>query len=271
MGRRPKIWSINARSSKSRWHMSGYKKCTNDIAEFDIDKLELLPFTQSKKHITNPRWQRTNAPIDNFLMDQVGRDYDEVFSELTEKIPKKYQHRHCVNLADYKMPSSFHPSLKRWFFNDYSHRRDDPTDGFYVDLDTNTLGFIEKIGKYAIQKEEREKPAYKPFDLEKFKIRVDYAQNYVFQQLLTYEDFEKEAKIMRHCIRSYWWVCTHLSSKRSIWSLTEGDKKALTIELSDSIITQARGLYNRKATEDEKLAVTKWAAWLKLTIAEYAF
>jgi hypothetical protein len=271
MGRRPKIWSINAYSSKSRWCFSGYKKCTNEIAEFDIDKLELLPFRQSKKHINNPRWQRTNAPIDNFLMDQVGRDYDEVFSELTEKIPRKYQHRHCINLSDYKMPNSFHPSVKRWFFNDYSHRRDEPTDGFYVDLETRTLGYIQGVGKYAMAEIERAKPVFQPFSLNMFKIRYDYGKNYVFQQLLTYEDFEHEAAKMRHCIRGYWYQCTTLYNETSIWSLSNQKEKVLTIEVRKGEIRQVRGLCNRKAVENEKAAVERWAKWMKLTVWEYAF
>jgi hypothetical protein len=271
MGRRPKIWSINACSYKSRWCFSGYKKVTNDISEFDFEKLDLLPFNESKRHIINSRWQTTNAPIENFLMDQIGRDYDEVFSELTGKIPRKYQHRHCINLTDYKMPKSFHPSVKRWFFNDYSHRREEPTDGFYVDLETRTLGFIQAIGKYAMAEIERVKPVFQPFSLNMFKIRYDYGQNYVFHQLLTYVDFEQEAAKMRHCIRSYWYNCTAVKNETSIWSLSIQKEKILTIEIRKGEIRQVRGLCNRKANENEKAVVERWAKWMKLTVWEHAF
>jgi PcfJ-like protein len=266
MGRRPKIWNIRMR--KHGGLMIDPERTTKEIAKFDTEKLELLPFKQSFR-CNRGYCAGVRTPIDSFLMNQIGRDYDEVYSELIQNIPKRLRER--VALKEYKMPSSFHPSVSQWFLKDCAWYRNEAADGFYVDLATNTLGFVEKIGKHTLNEEVKTKPAYKPFELEKFKIRCDYGQNFVFQQLLTYDDFVKEATKMKHCIRTYWLLCVDMDYKKSIWSLTVGLEKKLTLEVSGKMIVQVRGIHNRRADEFEKMVIQKWAVWLKLTISDYAF
>ena len=264
MGRRPNIWNIRTRGCRgsSSW-VSGYTKQTKEIAKFDIEKLELLPFVESKKYVDAYRWRHLRTPITHFLRNQVGRDYDEVYSELVKQIPKKM--RHCIDIYQYKMPSSFHPELSRWYLNDREGY------GFFVDLDTRVLGYVERIGRRQILEEERAKPVYQPFRMDMFKIKCPYGQNFVFKQLLTYEDFEAEAATMKHCIRSYWSRCTDFPNKTSIWSLSHSNCKILTIQIVDNQLVQIRGQYNRKASDEEKKGIEQWTKWLRMSISEYAF
>jgi PcfJ-like protein len=271
MGRRPNIWNIRTRGCRgSNSWVSGYTKQTNEISKYDIEKLELLPFIESRKFVDHYRGRHLRTPIDRFLRDQVGRDYDEVFSELVNHIPKKLHH--CLSMESYKMPSSFHPSETRWYLNSFAYRfnHGEPF-GFFVDLETRVLGYVERIGRKYINEEEREKPVSQPFRLDTFKTRYDYSDNYVFKQLVKYADFEVEAAKMKHCIRSYWSRCTNLAEKTSIWSLSIRNHKTLTIQITNNQIVQVRGLSNRRATETEQIVITQWAIWLKLTILEYAF
>jgi hypothetical protein len=143
--------------------------------------------------------------------------------------------------------------------------------GFFVDLETRVLGYIERIGRKHITEEERVKPVYQPFSMDSFKIRYDYSQNFVFKQLKEYSEFEAEAAKMKHCVRGYWSHCTEFERKTSIWSLSNRAEKILTIQLIDNKVVQVRGLYNRRATEEEKKVIEHWAGWLKLTVSEYAF
>lgn len=271
MGRRPNIWNIRTRGCRgsSSW-VSGYTKQTDEISKFDIEKLELLPFVESRKYVDNYRYRHLRTPIHHFLRDQVGRDYDDVYSELVQQIPKKL--RHLMSFEQYKMPSSFDPSVSRWYMNGYSYRfNHGESYGFFVDLETRVLGYIERIGRKHIQEEERVKPVYQPFSMNSFKIRYDYGQNFVFKQLKEYADFEAEAAKMKHCVRSYWSHCTEFERKTSIWSLSNRTEKTLTIQLINNEVVQVRGLSNRRATEEEKKVVEHWAVWLKLTVSEYAF
>lgn len=264
MGRRPKIWNI--RNYRSRGWLPDKKDITKEYSKLDLERWETLPFKESKNSIYR-HWGWMKSPIKRFLMDQLGRDYDEVFSELCQNIPAKYRER--VNLHDYKMPSSFHPEVTRWFLDDYySWRNVEPQHGFYVDLETRTLGFIERVGRKAQQEIEHSKPVYQPFDMDKFKVRYDYGQNFVFQQLLTYEDFEKEAFKMKHCVRSYWYRCTVASNKTSIWSLSNRQDKLLTIELLGNQVVQVKGESNRRPVDFEKKVVEHWVHWTGLTIRE---
>lgn len=271
MGRRPNIWNIRTHGCRgnTNW-VSGYTKQTNEISKFDIEKIELLPFVESRKFVDRYRFRHLHTPIDRFLRDQVGRDYDEVYSELVQQIPVKLVH--LLALEQYKMPSSFHLEASRWYIDKYSYRfNHGESYGFFVDLETRVLGFTERIGRKHIEKEERAKPAYQPFNMDSFKIRYDYSQNFVFKQLKEYAEFEAEAAKMKHCIRSYWSHCTEFERKTSIWSLSNRAEKILTIQLVNNEIVQVRGLCNRRATEEEKKVIEHWASWLKLTVSEYAF
>jgi hypothetical protein len=263
MGRRPKFWNFRTHRSK-RWRTE-YKDETKEISKFDIERYELLPFSE-RTHRQRYRNHYLKSPIERFLMDQVGRDYDDVFSELVQHIPRKYHE--CLNINDYKMPSSHHPEVSRWYMKEYWQS----VHGFYVDLETRVLCFHERVGRRKEAEEVKVKPVYKPFSIVQFKMtRNDYGQKYVFNQLLTYEDFEDEAVRMRHCIRTYWQRCTYFNQQVSIWSLTCGNAKVMTIEVNKGEIYQVRGHLNRKANENERLIIESWAKWLHLGIREFAF
>ena len=263
MGRRPNFWNFSAHRSK-RWRTE-YKDETKEISKFDIERYDMLPFAE-RTHRERYRNYYLKSPIERFLMDQLGRDYDDVFSELVQHIPRKYHA--CLNLNDYKMPSSHHPEVSRWYLDDY---RNNPQ-GLFVDLATRVLCFHERIGRHKIAEEIKVKPVYKPFSVVQFKMtRNDYGQKYAFNQLLTYEDFEDEAYKMKHCIRTFWQRCTYFNNKISIWSLTNGDAKAMTIEVNNDKIVQVRGHLNRKANENERLIIESWAKWVHLGIGEFAF
>jgi hypothetical protein len=259
MGRQSKVWEFHGHRVK-RWR-DDRKDRTNEIAKFDIDKLELLPFSHRQERTRSYKWH-LKSPIKPFLRQQIGRDYDEVFSELVALMPHKY--RSVVNSADFKMPSSFHPESTRWEIDCCSN-------GFYVDLATRVLCYEAPLGYRHIQEIERAKPVYTPFSVSHFKLRYDYGQNYVFNQLLVYEDFEHEAFKMKHCIRGYWHKCVYLANKSSVWSFSNGVNKLLTLELCNGKIVQVRGLCNRKATEQEQKIIMRWAEWMKMTVTEYAF
>jgi hypothetical protein len=262
MGRQPHVWEFHGRRVK-RWR-DDPKDITNEIAKFDIDRLELLPFKYRRvRRFSN---YCLKSPINQFLRGQIGRDYDEVFSELVALIPRKY--RTCVDIADYKMQSSFHPEATRWFLDKHYARN---AYGFYVDLETRVLCYEPPLSFRKIQEIERAKPVYAPFSVSFFKVRYDYGQNYVFNQLLVYEDFENEAFKMRHCIRNYWHFCVDFTNKTSIWSMSTGTDKVLTLELRHGRIIQVRGLWNRRATEEEQKVIVYWAEWMKMTVYECAF
>jgi PcfJ-like protein len=262
MGRQPHVWEFHGHRVK-RWR-DDPKDITNEIAKFDIDRLELLPFKYRRvRRFSN---YCLKSPINQFLRGQIGRDYDEVFSELTALIPRKYHN--TVDISDYKMQSSFHPEATRWFLDKHYARN---AYGFYVDLETRVLCYEPPLGYRKIQEIERAKPVYAPFSVSFFKVRYDYGQNYVFNQLLVYEDFENEAFKMRHCIRNYWHFCVDFINKTSIWSMSNGTDKVLTLELRNGRIIQVRGLLNRRATEEEQKVIVYWAEWMKMTIYECAF
>lgn len=266
MGNRPKVWNFRT-PRRDGWAIKR-KDITNDISKYDVERLDLLPFVESKPALKY-RWNMI-SPIKNYLMGQIGRDYDVVFSDMLKKIPKKYRKR--VSLDTYKMPSSFHPEATRWFLEDRQWFRDEPIEGFYVDLETRVLGYIApEFTRVEVDAANRAKPVYKPLSMDKFKIRLDYGQHYTFQQLLTYDDFVQEAFKMKHCIKTYWNQCTYFDNKTSIWSLSVTNEKKLTIQINNRHIVQVRGQKNRRAVDAEKKIVQDWAEWVGFTIADWAF
>jgi hypothetical protein len=268
MSLRPNIWNI--RSHKPYTRLTNNESLTHDFAKFDLEKFDSLPFVENQRNRNHYGWPRLLTPIDRFLMRQVGRDYDEVFSELVNHIPLKLRHR--IKVYSYKLPSSFHPDATRWYLDDrFNYRRLGEPYGFYVDLETRVLGHVQRISHSALKEIKLAKPVYQPFKLDTFKVRFDYGQNFVFKQLLNYKDFEDEAVHMKHCIRWYWQRCTLFYYQISIWSLSNKNGRILTIQLTDRRIVQVKGEKNRKATEIERKLIAHWAKWLGLTIADFAF
>jgi PcfJ-like protein len=264
MGRRPKIWDIKTRRCRAWQPCSQFLK-PHEIAALDVEKWDEFPHRATNKNGLYS-YGRNDATINRFLMENIGRDYNEVYADLVKRISKR--HRHIVNLGQYRLPCTHHSEVNRWYLDDYRHI----PQGFYVDLATRVLCFHERLGRHKIAEEIKVKPVYKPFSITQFKMtRNDYGQKYVFNQLLTYEDFEVEAERMRHCIRTYWQRCTFYNQEVSIWSFTCGNAKVMTIEVNKGEIYQVRGHLNRKANENERLIIQSWAKWLQLGIREFAF
>jgi hypothetical protein len=242
MGRRPKIWDYD---SAECHRSSGVKNkvATNGIAKFDIEKLELLPFKE--RVLTGVKLGGYDNKIMRFLESRMGRDYDEVYSELCQQVPSRY--RYDVWNLD-RMPRSFHPTTCFWEID---------SSGFGVDLETRTLCRNAQQSK----SKERSEVVYQPFEVIRFTTK-----NYAIQQLLTEKDFAKEGKQMQHCVRTYFKRCHYVSDKISIWSLCDGLDKLLTIELNDKMIVQVRGFRNRPANTLESSWVKDWAGRLGLTL-----
>jgi hypothetical protein len=78
---------------------------------------------------------------------------------------------------------------------------------------------------------------------------------------------------MRHCVSSYSHSCH--SGRVSIWAMDkldrEGHAKQLTIEVNNVYrkITQIRGRFNVKATEQQMMIINRWAAQNNLTVGAY--
>lgn len=92
------------------------------------------------------------------------------------------------------------------------------------------------------------------------------------RELLNSKELIAEGRAMRHCVASYAHSCK--SGRSSIWSMTmedyDGINKLLTIEVGNrEVISQVRGLYNRRPTEKEKSIIRRWAEKEKLELASY--
>lgn len=263
MGRRPKIWEIHA-NRYGRWYPCNKFQKPHEFTPLDLDKWDALPFRETAKNGVHA-YGCSGAVLERFLMENLGRDYNEVYADLVKRISKR--HHHIINIKKYRLPCTHHPEVSRWYFYDAWNG----PYGFYVDLATRVLCFHARLGRHKIEEEIKVRPVYKPFSVVQFKMtRNDYGQKYAFNQLLTYEDFEDEAERMRHCIRTYWQRCTYFSHQISIWSLTCGNAKVMTIEVNKGEIYQVRGHLNRKANENERLIIESWAKWLHLGIRDFA-
>ena len=87
----------------------------------------------------------------------------------------------------------------------------------------------------------------------------NYHKKWFITEITTYSDLMREGRTLKHCVVSYHSSCA--TGKTSIWSLRQGDKKLLTIQVnpgSKSII-QVRGTVNRLPTDTEKSVIKKWA------------
>jgi hypothetical protein len=86
----PHQWEIKHDGRSLGWSTSDAVKKPH-ISIYNLEKMETLPYRakmSSNFHgITSLPYQ---FPIIRFLIRQVGREYDEVYSELLARIPKKY-------------------------------------------------------------------------------------------------------------------------------------------------------------------------------------
>jgi hypothetical protein len=256
MGRRPKVLEFN-NTACHPFRVEKNKIATRSIAKFDIEKLELLPF---KERGERQKFKNGSclAQITRFWVRRVGRDYDEVYSEFCQLVPRKYKHS-TRTFGECKMPSSFDPATRFWQIPLSGRSASNP---LKVDLETRTLCRDEVLGTgNACTKE-----VYRPFEVIRFTTK-----NYAIQQLLTEVDFAKEGKLMQHCVRTYFKRCHYVSDKISIWSLSDKLDKLLTIELRDKTIVQVKGVRNRPAEALERVWLKDWAGRLGLAISDYAF
>jgi len=80
-----------------------------------------------------------------------------------------------------------------------------------------------------------------------------------------------EGRAMKHCVSSYSVSCA--TGKCSIWSLRltdcTGSWRLVTIELRMDLLVQARGLLQRKPTQQEWHVIKLWAAKNNISIASY--
>lgn len=258
----PHRWEINHWSYKNRWGDDKKKAFKTTAASiYHIEALEDLPFFEGFKAGVNGNPDFRNLPIGRFLAKQVGRDYDEVFAEIIERIPPRY--RHSASIAEHKMTKHKRSKEVHKGFNlKYSWR-----DDFYVSTETNLICHFERRSRKNPNLEERALNVYRPFKRTQFTIKAYYEKN-VFTQLMTYEAFEKEAREMKHCIRSYWRSCTADVYKTSIWSMRGANEMRLTIQVTDKSIVQVRGLNNRLATLDEALLLKQWASLVDCDIKD---
>jgi PcfJ-like protein len=247
MGRRPKVWNYDSYACH-RYSGVKNKVATNGFTKFDIEKLELLPFKE--RVLTGVKMGGYDNKITRFLESRVGRDYDEVYSELCQQVPHRYKYDvFGTPWNHYRMPRSFHPTTCFWEI---------ASSGFGVDLETRTLCWNARESK----SKTRSETVYQPFEVIRFTTK-----NYAIQQLLTEKDFAKEGEQMQHCVRTYFKRCHYVSDKISIWSLCDRLDKLLTIELNDKMIVQVRGFRNRPANTLEIIWVKDWAGRLGLGLS----
>lgn len=249
----PHRWEINHWSYKNRWGDAKKKIFKTSAASiYQLEQLEDLPFFEGFKAGVRGNPCSRNLPIGRFLAKQVGRDYDEVFAEIIERIPPRY--RHSGGIAELKMTKHKHSKDTHEGFNlKYSWRSD-----LYVSTETNLICHFERRSRKKATQEERTQSVYRPFKKMQYAFKFWY-DKVVFTQLTTYEAFEKEAREMKHCVRVYWRNCIADTYKTSIWSMQGADNMRLTIQVNDKSIVQVRGLGNRLVTLEEAFLLKKWA------------
>ena len=258
----PLQWEI--KHSKYRYwrEPKSSKLCASSI--YHLEKAEQMPFHE---RISFSRTRGTSSahqfPVERFLMRQVGRDYDIVFSELLARIPEKY--RDTINIDEFIMSKNKRTKEIQKGFN---LRTRHYLRHLYVEVDSNVICYNPPVGVKKARKEDREKSVFRPFKNNIFKYSY-FTEKHSFTQLTTYADFEKEAKEMHHCIRSYWYNCVDAQYKTSIWSLEIANKKTLTIQITDSKIVQVRGVRNRLPTFEEGELIGHWAKKIACKISDY--
>lgn len=84
-----------------------------------------------------------------------------------------------------------------------------------------------------------------------------------FHQITTGKELAEEGNKQHHCVSSYGSMCS--SGLCSIWSVTQWDvvgngTHALTIEVRDGAVVQARGYANRSPRKEELSVLNEWVA-----------
>jgi hypothetical protein len=84
------------------------------------------------------------------------------------------------------------------------------------------------------------------------------AHKWTFIELTSVKDLYLEGKAMRHCVSSYGGRCA--SGYSVIASLRFNGERKVTIELNPRTkqIVQAKGAYNKEATDEEKSVIASW-------------
>jgi hypothetical protein len=254
MGYQPKLWQYDTYHNKT-W---ARKKPRLRYSLPMFEAFENQPQREGMRRIGKNiyRWGAYNDfPIERFVSDNVGRDYDEVFSEILSHIPKRLLYRSHV-YTYWVLPSTYHPEGAKVHY--LGHRG-----SFYVDLETKILYRAESAD------------FYRPFDKDEYIIKYGYL-TYVFKQLTTSDEFVDEGKTMRHCVSTYRKICRKTEDETSIWSFgyrcANGVvEKNLTIQISAGEIRQVRGYQNRNPTKKERDIIRYWAMLMRLSISKYAF
>jgi PcfJ-like protein len=260
----PHQWEIT--HEKYRAYCTKPKAPKGDASSIHhLDKMENLPFEetfQNKGYLHNSLY---SFPIQRFLNRQVGRDYDEVYSELLQRIPERY--RKAINKEDFCLTKHKRSKmLHKGFELGYSFRNPK----LFVALENNIICRHPAPNGKKPNKEIFDKPVFRPFKQSQFLIRHQTYRKVSFQQLSTYPAFVQEAKAMKHCVRSYWRSCVSEIYKTSIWSMEIDAVKTLTIQISDGQITQVRGVQNRLPTIAEAILIKIWANQITCKISDSA-
>jgi hypothetical protein len=242
-------WEIKHDRRVRNWDTLDYNKKPK-TSIYNLEKTEALPY---REKVFTSRYKGTahpyQFPVIKFLMRQVGRDYDEVCSEMLARIPKKYHS--TIQIEKLLLTKQKRSIVSHKAFN--LNRNE-----LYVDIESNVICYNPPISNKNKEKEDRDKPVFRPFKETLFRCANSY-EKHIFTQLLTYQDFYDEAIKMRHCIRWYWGVCTKNSLKTSIWSLEINKEKQLTIQIVKREIVQVRGFKNRAIVDTEAKLLQIWA------------
>ncbi len=253
MGRRPIVWRRDNSKSYQRF---AKKDKLHSIAKFDIEKLELLPFTQ-KRRISPTRYgQNYDHLIQRFLESKIGCDYNDVYSELCQRVPLKYRHQWKYSSAGrryaYKMPSAFHTETPFWAVGQKTK--------LVVNMETRCLCLESEPQPIRPKLSGK---VYRPFKVSSFIIRAC-----TLKQLLTKKHFELQAKEMHVSLKRYWKICRQIDDKISTWVL--GNSFYL-IQLTDKTIVKVWGIGYYPVSEFGKEVISAWAKSLQLTIGDAAF
>jgi hypothetical protein len=254
----PHQWEIKHDRRIRNWDtLDSNKKPKTNI--YYLENAEALPY---REKVFTTHYERTSHlyqfPVIKFLMRQVGRDYDEVCSEMLARIPKKYHS--TIQIETLLLRKHKRSKVSHLSFN--LNRNE-----LYVDIESNVICYNPPISIKNKEKENRDKPVFRPFKETLFRGANSY-EKHCFTQLLTYQDFFDEAMKMQHCIRWYWGVCTKNSLKTSIWSLEINKEKQLTIQIVKREIVQVRGFKNRAIVATEAKLLRIWAGQIGCKIID---
>ncbi|MCC9609540.1 PcfJ domain-containing protein [Blastopirellula sp. JC732] len=114
---------------------------------------------------------------------------------------------------------------------------------------------------------------YPPFDVLKMS-KSGTEQLWSIREICSAKELVAEGRKMHHCVATYAWTCSR--GERSIWRMEVESsglhEKALTLEVdvATRTIVQARGKWNRLATDAERAVLREWGATAGLKLGKYA-